>query len=385
MLANPIPVLIIGSAAHKKWDHLFSRPTATSSSIQPFSSCWWFCKPECCVHLWGLFPNAPYIITKEHIKQISDSFVNVLGNCTGGDKEKADAILARNAVMLVLQDHAIKACATSFNAVGATYNEMMLRKGQVPVGFAIKMFLTVFGAVPLWVILNFVEMMVKHGCFAGVKSRSKDKIRKSVQRYLRDNTLVNRLVQHSVTFTRPLSRRQDTSKMSNIDGWDQSIVHFKSDTLEQDDKNVPSYVIEAEQQLTRELKEGYVKLFNKWKVSEPKDTDRPKRQLRTKVLAKFYMTLADMPYGSKLGQEAFGDNEICFGKNADPAYKHQLYVCTRVATTSVNAEWCPIPCTRFGYRRSALQWGRKLSTFNFDLVQDSQLQQLEGSDFALSM
>ena len=81
LLAKPIPVLIIGGAARRNWERHFSRPTATSSSsFQPFSSYWWCCVPMFCVHLWGLFQNSPFQITKEQVKGISDSIVTVLGN-----------------------------------------------------------------------------------------------------------------------------------------------------------------------------------------------------------------------------------------------------------------------------------------------------------------
>ena len=137
--------------------------------------------------------------------------------------------------------------------------------------------------------------------------------------------------------------------------------------------------------MSRELKEGNEAILNYWKAKKktPANTDSYFSKLRRDVLAKFHQRLADTPFGSRLGQEAFGDNKICWGENADEKYKHQLYVCTRVATETVDAEWCTIPHTRFGHRRSALQWTRKLSTFNFELVQDSQLHQLEGSDFSL--
>ena len=305
-------------------------------------------------------------------------FVVSLGNCTGGNKKKADAMLARNAVMPCLQNDAINAFATSYNAVGASFQEMHLRKGKLNIGFAIKMFLTVFGAAPQSVIVNFLEMMVKHGCFAGVTSRSKQKIHKAVTIYLRESK--KKPVKHKVTCTRPRVRQQDNKKIQVIFWAEQMIIHFDLDTLEQDDKDAPSYVIEAEELMSHELKVGTESILKK--LLTPKVTDQYFNQLRKDVLAKCQKTLA-MPFGSQLGQEVFGDNKNCWGEEADERYKHQLFVCTRVATASVNAEWCPIPHTRFGYRRSALQWSRKLSTFNFELVQDSQLHQLEGSDFSL--
>ena len=394
LYAHPIPVILFGAEARQSWHLEFGRPTSSSSSSsssgkQSFSSFAWLALPKCMVHLWGLFPSAPFKATKGHIKDISDGFLGAFGNCQVGDQAKAIEILNNGQVISCLRMVSRRACATSYDVAGASFHEMPrnMSRRYIPISFIIKHLLTSFGPIRGWVIVEIMHRMNQDQCFGDelkktlTKADFVIKIRKCVQnKNKRLETHHGAVGSHTWKVTLPLEQRIPPFSNTRAGIWD-AIFHFTRNSLNNSD--VPPYYCQEEEKFKKELQT----------MKQKKDVwqrDGRARKLGRKfsmknnvytVKHKFETALANIPWGSEVGQEVFGDNEECWSEPAETGTSlgNQLWRCETAYTAATDtaaetlAVWCPISTTRMGYRRSYLHWERAIAMYNHNMIQDSEL------------